>query len=183
MSALVQGVSAPARPREWPIIADGEALNGIRDGRITAAVRAVEAFLPVYNFSQPGHRSVRWHPDPNKGWGRARCGDLLWVKERWFKRGGFYVYGAEAKQASGQNAARYMPKEACRQWLRLTCAPECLTLAEVERDTELLAALGITDLRASWDAQYAARNGRNPHVSDQNPSTWVLRFRREVVQP
>lgn len=113
--------------RILPILFNTDMVQAILDGRKTATRRAIKGDV-VGILSSPYHQEHPRVPDKMllEKLCKAPChsGDILYVRETWFKYAGEYIYKASAERPelwSGMwHPSIHMPKKAARIWLKVT---------------------------------------------------------------
>ena len=208
--------------RVLPILFNTDMVRAILNGRKTATRRAVK-----YKYSNTemkmrtdkyGTRLIEIQKDvegethgknPDGGtWHKllpyidkkppCRKGDILYVRETWFKYAGEYIYKASAGQPglwSGMwRPSIHMPKEAARIWLRVTDVRverlQDITEEQAQKEgcegkfVGTGEAMGsgwdvtpIDEFAELWDSTIK-KSDLDRYGWDANPWVWVIEFER-----
>lgn len=124
----------------------------------------------------------------------GQVGDILWVRETWWKHKGEYLYKADDIDVNEfrWKPSIHMPKKACRLRLKIKSIRVERLLDISERDAiaegiqkDLLGYIDYLsrdddywslDARNSYFSLWDKINGKNSHK--ENPYVWVIEFER-----
>lgn len=193
---------------EKPILFNTEMVKAILDGRKTQTRRLVKP-QPVYNDGMWELGGAGWgdyhipiHPVPGHSlWERqpVKPGDILWVRETWFKDAGRFMYRAnysdtEKFYMNGREIAMrwcpsiHMPREAARLflWVNRVWMERLQEIMDTPPGPDNpIVKEGCTygfEFIAVWDKTIKPAE-RPLYGWDANPWVWVIEFERLDEKP